>query len=196
MAQRKLSANELKAIKKYNLLPYIEQKVCDVWSMEAGPKETHFLKDLVIKSLSLALVFGSTILIWVNYFTPDIMHMQGVLNFVRFSFWILFPLGSVIKIFQAVLINKDNRRAFQKFALDCWYKEEGFFRGIKLINTFALIVGFVFNGFFFTAIISAIFWSIMLFVNAGIRVDVQKNMDEITPVQNGSVIDADYTVCN
>ncbi|XLQ20749.1 MAG: hypothetical protein ACKUBY_03155 [Candidatus Moraniibacteriota bacterium] len=191
--KRQLTEKEKKVIKGYNLSPQIEQIVWDTWSEGEKPAEMGFVKKMVGQLIGLGIVFGSSVALWVNYLMPGITQMHGVLNIVRFFFWIVLPLVVLICIVQVVTINKNEKEAFKKFALDSWQQKRTIIHKISKINQAALVIGFILNGYFVSAMMTLVCFLAISFIKIGIRSDVQKIMDKVVPPQNDDIIEAEYS---
>lgn len=190
MAQRKLSDEEIKAIKGYKLSPAIEQEVWDAWSRNEEIKAP----GLFVSFVGYSFVFGSTATLWMRYFFPSMGYSQGLINLVLFLLWFVFLIVVIARISQSVSISKEEECAFKKWALDCWYQRKGLGRLLIITNSFGLLIGLVFNGYFATAAMALLCYIIMVVTGAGIRAAVQGKMDKIVPPQKGDVINAEFSI--
>lgn len=190
--KRLLTEKERKTIKGYNLSPQIEQRVWDIWRESEQPNEMGFLKTMFGQLVILVTILAFSVSLWVNYFMPGISHMQGVLNMVRFFFWVLLPLTTIIVIFQAVAVNDNEKEAFKKYALDFWMEKRTFVHKIGRVNQFALVIGFILNDYLISGMMALVCFLAVFFLRSGIRVDVQEIMDKVVPSQNGDIIEDEF----
>ncbi len=190
--KRELTEKEKRTIKDYGLPPQVEQVVWDVWSKEKKPMEMSFFKKAISWVIGVAIGFGSSTVLWVNYFVPNIAHMQGMLNMVLFLFWLVLPLMVVVRVIQAVVVDGNEKEAFKKPALDNWRKKTGLYQKIIRLNQFVLVFGFIFNGYIISSTMATICFLAVYFIKTEIRSSVQKVMDKVTPPQDGDTIEAEF----
>lgn len=177
---RTLTEKENQKIKSYNLPFLIEQKVRHIWGNSPEPQKLSII-EISACIIGATIIFGSLIIIWLNYFMPNIHQLKTWMNVVAIFCCFIMPAISIFALLQVISVNQNDNEAFKRYTLDAWKKGIQWKRILSRTYFILIILGFFLNDdfiFIVAGLITGLCFLFNLFLNLKIRKNVQEIMNK------------------